>query len=79
MNLICCNSKKCNFKPYFHLIFSFEMAEAECPVLHKTEEPKEVDIYRDTPVRLLGLSTFLFFLNFLLTFISSLFAFRLCQ
>lgn len=55
------------------------MAEAECPVLHKTEEPKEVDIYRDTPVRLLGLSTFLFSLNFLLTFISSLFAFRLCQ
>jgi len=30
------------------------MAEAECPVLHKIEEPKEVDIYRDTPVRLLG-------------------------
>ena len=37
------------------------MAEAECPVLHKTEEPKEVDIYRDTPVRLLGLSTFFIF------------------
>ena len=36
------------------------MAEGECPVLHKTEEPKEVDIYRDTPVRLLGLLTLFF-------------------